>query len=210
MAKKYEGGVVSLKGMTPEQEIKELERLTEEVIERLPDLKTKLTAFDDRSDELYNLTPEEIRVFSSTYRQDIIEGIRSEGLANFQEQLYRYGETPLEELELSVAMQRWESFKEHIQSLGNKDEYNYLLELEEKLDKRVIVDFTRSKYFFDGGDYSSKNFVKFINEHGISVGMAKLETYLESRGIETEKRFVDEDTRLTRLGRPRKRGRKRG
>ena len=206
MKDKFDEGVVSLKGMTPEQQIKELERLTEQVLERLPELKHRLVAFDDRSDELYNLTPEEIRLFSKTYISDIEQGYSSAGLQDFQQQLYRYGETPLEELETQVANARWESFKEHIRSLS-KEEYDYLLELEKKLDKSDINAFTKSKFFFDGGDYSSKNFVKFINEHGISVGMAKFETFLESRGIETDRKFYDEDTRI-KLGRPRKRGRR--
>lgn len=201
----FDKGVVSLKGMTPEQQIKEIERLTEEVIERLPDLKHKLTAFDDRSDELYNLTPEEIRLFSKTYTSDIESGYTSQGLGNFMQQLQRYGETPLEELELSVAMQRWQSFKENILQVGGESEYQYVLELESKIDKRVIVDFTRSKFFFDAGDLSSDNFVKFLNEHGVSVGLAKLETYLESRGIKTDRKFFEEGVTRTKLGRPRKR-----
>lgn len=202
---------VNLKGLTPEQQIRELEKLTEKVIERLPELKEKIMAFDDKSDDLYNLTPEEIRLFTKTYSSDIAEGIgTSEGLNDYYQQLHTYGVTPMEELEVNIANQRWESFKEHIKSLGNEEEYNYLLELESKMSESDKIAFTRSKYFFDGGDYNSKDFVKFINDYGISVGMAKLETFLESqRDVETQRRYYEKGVTRTKLGRPKKRGRPR-
>lgn len=204
----FDIGVKSLKGLTPEQEVKELEKLTEKVLERLPELKHRLTAFDDRNDDLYNLTPEDIRLTSNTYISDIRGNYSSEGLENWYKQLQIYGETNLDELEVAVADARWESFKENIKQVSYED-YNYIIELEKKLDKKTIVEFTRSKFFFDGGDLSSEQFVKFMNEHNTSVGIAKLETFLESKGIETDKKFYETNVTRIKLGRPKKRGRPR-
>ena len=70
--------------------------------------------------------------------------------------------------------------------------------------------FTQSKYFFDTGNLSSADFVKFIQDNDVTVATAKLEGFLNSIRKEkiTEGKYFEKGVTRVKLGRPRKRGRK--
>ena len=208
--------------LTPEEQIKWLERQTRLVIKRLPALKKKLSVYDDRSEELYNLSQEEIQLFTKSYTEQISSGsirvrtsigeqpsARTKALEKYTESLQKYGTKPMRELITESTKMRWDSFLDNVKQCSTTEfETQYLEELTNKMSDRDIYEFTKSKLFFDNGNPNSADFVKFTTEHGISVGLAKLEVFLEQKGYDTKRVFYTEDTRV-KLCRPAKRGRKR-
>ena len=57
--------------LSPEEQAKSIERQTKELIKRLPTLKNKLKMYGETSDELYNLSSDELDLMGTTYARAI-------------------------------------------------------------------------------------------------------------------------------------------
>lgn len=193
-----------------EQQIKWLEKQTEKVINRLPSLKENLVTYDDRSNDLYNKDVANIQLLTKIYTSQIKAGKIGNADINqpFQKyvsQLEQYGNKELSTLVWESTEKRMESFMEDLVNHSSSDiEIEYARQLLDKLTPAQLNGFTRSKYFFDNADYSSESYVKFITEYGVSVALAKLETYCEKLGIQTDRLYYQQDVTSTKLGRPKK------
>lgn len=193
-----------------EKQIEWVEKHTEKVVKRLPTLKKHLTVYDDRSSELYNLSPEEIKLMSKVYTSSLERGEKMKGLNSFIAQLQTYTEDRLKVLRERFTTRRIDSFLDNVKQTGGEEEYEYAKSLLEWLTPQEKEQFTKSKYFFDTGNLASADFVKFLKENEITVGTAKLESFISGvlkKDIET-KYFIKGTTRI-KLGRPRTRRRKR-
>lgn len=202
---------VKFKLLTLQEQMEWVEKQTKKVLARLPTLKKSLRVFDDRSSDIYNLTAEEIKLSSKVYSTQISEGTYGEGIENYIEQLQMYGSSKMSSLVKISREKRIASFLENIKSVGGEEEYKYAKKLLNSLTKAEQNEFVKSKYFFDTGNLSSDDFVKFINDFDVSVGTAKLESFMASIGKlnkENARYFKKGETRI-KLGRPKKRGRKR-
>ena len=175
---------------------------TRKIIKKLPTLKKYLTMYDDRSGELYTLSKEEIRLFSKVTRSDL-EYQRIN--APYIEDLIRYGNTSATQLLKVATEERIKSFLDNIEKVGGAEEKEYAKQLLDKLSDNQKAIFTKSKYFFDNGNNNSEDFVKFYNEHGVSVGIAKLEAFLVSRKIKINNaKFYEKGVNTSKLGRRKK------
>ena len=175
---------------------------TRKIIKKLPTLKKYLTMYDDRSGELYTLSKEEIRLFSKVTRSDL-EYQRIN--APYIEDLIRYGNTSATQLLKVATEERIKSFLDNIEKVGGTEEKEYAKQLLDKLSDNQKAIFTKSKYFFDNGNNNSEEFVKFYNEYGISVGIAKLEAFLVSRRIKVNNaKFYEKGVNTSKLGRKKK------
>lgn len=198
----------NFKILTPEEQMKWIEKQTEKVINRLPTLKRELAVFDDRSDELYNLTAEEIKLKSVVHSSQI-GGEDTSGLLEYVENLTAYGDVNIQTLVDLSTEKRIDSFLENIKQVGGIEEYEYVKKLLNQLTPYERAKFVKSKYFFDTGNLSSDDFVKFLEANEVSVGTAKLEGFMASIGKKVDNgMYFDNNTRI-KLGRPKKRGRKR-
>ena len=177
---------------------------TRKIIKKLPTLKKYLTMYDDRSGELYTLSKEEIRLFSKVTRSDL-EYQRIN--APYIEDLIRYGNTSATQLLKVATEERIKSFLDNIEKVGGTEEKEYAKQLLDKLSDNQKAIFTKSKYFFDNGNNNSEDFVKFYNEYGVSVGIAKLEAFLVSRKIKINNaKFYEKGANTSKLGRRKKKG----
>ena len=175
---------------------------TRKIIKKLPTLKKYLTMYDDRSGELYTLSKEEIRLFSKVTRSDL-EYQRIN--ATYIEDLIRYGNTSATQLLKVATEERIKSFLDNIEKVGGTEEKEYAKQLLDKLSDNQKAIFTKSKYFFDNGNNNSEDFVKFYNEHGVTVGIAKLEAFLVSRKIKVNNaKFYEKGVNTSKLGRRKK------
>lgn len=195
--------IKAFKEFTPEKQIEWVEKQTEKVIKRLPTLREELKMYDDKSDELYTMQGEEIELIKNVYSQ---KGFGSKQAESFISELKTYGDKDIRSLVKTATTNRIESFLENIKRVGGEKEYIYAKELLDSLTSREKTMFTKSKYFFDNGNLASENFVKFLNENGVTVGIAKLEGFMLSieKTLDIEDAmYYDEDTNIG-LGRPKK------
>ena len=175
---------------------------TRKIIKKLPTLKKYLTMYDDRSGEFYTLSKEEIRLFSKVTRSDL-----SYNRINipFIKDLLKYGNTSATQLLKVATEERIKSFLDNIEKVGGAEEKEYAKQLLDKLSDNQKAIFTKSKYFFDNGNDNSEDFVKFYNEHGVTVGIAKLEAFLVSRKIKINNaKFYEKGVNTSKLGRRKK------
>lgn len=182
--------------MSIEEQIEFIEKETEKVLKRLPELKEALTTYEDVSKELYNMTEEQIKFASKSYQQSIRSGeittpTARKGLSSYVQQLSRYGGGDISQLAQETAQQRFDSFLDHIRAIADDDELEYLNKLVDMMSEEDILGFTRSKYFLDTGDYSSDNWAKAKSEFGYTINTMKLEVYLQSKGYDTEHIYND-------------------
>ena len=175
---------------------------TRKIIKKLPTLKKYLTMYDDRSGELYTLSKEEIRLFSKVTRSDLeYQRINTP----YIEDLIKYGNTSATQLLKVATEERIKSFLDNIEKVGGAEEKEYAKQLLDKLSENQKAIFTKSKYFFDNGNNNSEDFVKFLNENGVSVGIAKLEAFLVSRKIKIDNaKFYEKGVNTSKLGRRKK------
>ena len=173
-----------------DKQLKWIDQTTSKVLKRLPILKKRLKMYDDKSSELYNLEPSEVAFQAKVYRDIITESDTSspryKSLKNFIYNLDKYANTSLKSISKNLTSIRLQDFKDNILQVGGQKELDYIEKLLNSLTDAQRRGFTISKYFFDNGNLSSEDFVKFIDTYGISVGTAKLETYVQSLGYDTD------------------------
>ena len=167
--------------LSPEEQAKSIERQTKELIKRLPTLKKKLKMYGETSDELYNLSSDELDLMGTTYARAIRGGEIStpsskKAYQNFIRNLRRYTRTDISQLAQETANKRMDSWIENIKSGSTDADYQYAQEMFNSLTDEEKQGFTRSKFFMD-----SSYMYMITEEDGkqYSVQTLKLELYLE-------------------------------
>ena len=185
MAKKF--NINSFLKLSPEEQAREVEKLTKEVVTRLPTLKKKLKMYGDVSDELYNLERDELDLMGTTYAKAVRSGeiTTSSGkkaYRSFITNLRKYARTDISQLARQSAEVRMESWIGHIQDASFDADKEYAQRMMNSMTEEEKLGFTRSKYFMDS---SYMYFVTEVDGQKYSIQTLKLELYLkEKRGKE--------------------------
>lgn len=188
-----------------------VDKQTNKVIGRLPELKKELALFDDRSNELYNIDPSELRLMSKVHREKILRGEYDSATESFISQIELYSENNFEQLREKLTNERIEDFLEYIPEMnglgiydedGNElTEYDYVMELIEQMSPQDLYNFTRSKFFVQQGYPPSEGVIEFMDMYGVTPATANLENYARMKGYNVRNIFTEQDTRNKR-GRP--------
>ena len=179
MAKKFD--INSFLKLSPEEQAKSIEKQTKQLLKRLPTLKKQLKMYGDTSDEMYNLTSEEVELMGSTYASAIRGGEIStpsskKAYQSFIKNLRKYARTDLSVLAKQTADARMDSWIEHINSASTESDKAYANELLKGMTEEEKLGFTRSKYFMDS---SYMYFITELDGVQYSVQTLKLELFLE-------------------------------
>ena len=186
MAKKF--NINSFLKLSPEDQAKSIERQTKELINRLPALKKKLKMYNETSDEMYNLSQEEVELQGMTYAKAIRSGeitttSSKKAYRQFISNLRKYAKMDIGQLAKETAERRMDSWLEHIKAGSTDADSEYAEELFNSMTEEEKLGFTRSKYFMD-----SSYMYAVTEEDGkqYSIQTLKLELYLEEvRGKST-------------------------
>ncbi|MBO7732833.1 MAG: hypothetical protein J6S67_09780 [Methanobrevibacter sp.] len=186
MAKKF--NINSFLKLSPEEQAKSIERQTKELINRLPALKKKLKMYNETSDEMYNLSQEEVELQGMTYAKAIRSGeitttSSKKAYRQFISNLRKYAKMDIGQLAKETAERRMDSWLEHIKAGSTDADSEYAQELFNSMTEEEKLGFTRSKYFMD-----SSYMYAVTEEDGkqYSIQTLKLELYLEEvRGKST-------------------------
>ena len=187
MAKKF--NINSFLKLSPEQQAKAIEKQTKELIQRLPTLKKQLKMYGEVSDELYNLSSEEVNLMGSTYSRAIRGGeittpSSKNAYQSFIRNLHKYTRTNISQLAQETAQARMDSWIEHIDSASTKGDSEYAHKLLNSMTDEEKLGFTRSKYFMDS---SYMYMITEVDGNQYSIQTLKLELYLEEvKGKDTE------------------------
>lgn len=174
-----------------EKQAEIIERETRKLLKKLPTLKKNLSLYDDTTDELYNLSPEELSLYGETYARAIRGGEISTpsskmGYKQFVKRLLNYNARSIRELSLEYADRRMDSFMETIRNNGTIEEVEYAEELFDQMTDDDKIAFTRSKYFLDTDNWGSEQFIQEFQDNEYSMMTLKLELFMISRGKDTE------------------------
>ena len=186
MSKKFD--INSFLKLKPEEQAKSVEKLTKELINRLPTLKKQLKMYNETSDELYNLNRDEVELMGKTYAKAVRGGeittpSSKQAYRNFINSLRKYTRTNIGQLAKETADVRMESWLSHIEDASTNADSEYAQELINSMTDEEKLGFTRSKYFMD-----SSYMYMVTEEEGkqYSIQTLKLELYLEEvRGHST-------------------------
>ena len=187
MAKKF--NINSFLKLSPEEQAKSIEKLTQELLKRLLTLKKKLKMYGETSDELYNLSQDEVELMGRTYAKAVRGGeittpSSKKAYNNFISNLRKYTRTDISQLARQTAEVRMDSWLEHINEGSTDADSEYAQELFNSMTEEEKLGFTRSKYFMD-----SSYMYMITEEDGrqYSIQTLKLELYLEEvRGKSTK------------------------
>lgn len=176
--------------LSPEKQAQEIEKQTKELIKRLPTLKKQLKMYGDVSDEMYNLTQEEVSLMGSTYADAVRGGeittpSSKRAYNSLIKNLRRYTKTSMAQLAMETAEQRMDSWLSHIRQNGSVEEIAYAEQLVASMTPAQKLGFTRSQYFLDVENWSSKGFVVETEQGMMSMMTLKLELYLQTWGTQT-------------------------
>ena len=206
MARGYKKPFSSFFSWSKDEQAKFIERETKNVIKRLPKLKSSLQMYGEISDELYNMTAEEIELAGTTYSRAIRSGEIStpSSKRSYQDlisKLRKYSRTSIKELAVQTAEQRLESWLANVRANGTLEEIQYAEELLAGMTENQTIGFTLSKYFLDVENWNSDETFEVDTGEGIySIQVLKLELYLqqyeghETRDIYNRKVAKDSDT----------------
>ena len=167
--------------LSPEEQAKSIEQQTKELLKRLPDLKKRLKMYGETSDELYNLTNEELDLMGTSYARAVRSGeittpSSKQAYNNFIKNLQKYARTNIGELAQETANKRMDSWLENIKNGSTDADIQYAEEMFNSLSDSEKEGFTRSKFFMD-----STYMYMITEEDGkqYSIQTLKLELYLE-------------------------------
>lgn len=174
-----------------EEQAKFIEKETKNVIKRLPKLKSALQMYGEVSDELYNMTSEELQLMGTTYSNAVRGGEIStpsskKAYQDFIGKLRKYSRTSIKELAVRTAEERMESWLNHVRANGSKEEIAYAEKLIEEMTDNEKIGFTKSKYFLDVENWGSEGFIQNTDIGQFSIQVMKLELYLNSKGHTTD------------------------
>ena len=186
MAKRgYTKPLSSFFSWSKDEQARFIERETKNILKRLPKLKSSLQMYGEISDELYNMTAEEIELIGSTYSKAVRSGEIStpsskQAYQRFIGQLKKYSRTSIKELAIQSAEQRLESWLANVKANGTTEEIAYAEELLASMTDEQKIGFTLSKYFLDVENWNSDETFEVNTGEGIySIQVLKLELYLE-------------------------------
>lgn len=196
---------IPFKDLDVDKQIQWLVKHSQKVIERLPQLKKELAVYDDKSNELYNWDKSSIELFTNTYSQDLATGTISSdnsSLNDYIQQLSKYGDRGIGELRIEATEQRIESFLDSIEKAGGgEEELDYVQSLLEQMTDREKEAFTKSKLFWDSGEYGSEGLRVFMDLYDVTPATANLENWCEQHGITTDQRYYIEGETGKKRGR---------
>lgn len=194
MAKKF--NINSFLKLSPEEQAKSIERQTKELIKRLPTLKKQLKMYGDTSDELYNLGQDEVELIGSTYARAVRGGqittpSSKQAYRNFINSLRKYTRTDIGTIAKETADQRMQSFIDHIRKNShNPDEIQRAEELYNMMSDSDKLGFTRSKLFLDVEEWTSDQFLLFIQKYDYSISFVKFQEYMKQKGYNIDEVYV--------------------
>ena len=194
MAKKF--NIEEFLRKSKEEQAREIEKQTAILKARLPDLKKNLQSYDDTSDELYNLTEDELDLMSTTYQSAVRRGeittpSSKRAYQRFVKQLQRYATKDRRYLAMQTAKKRMDSWLENVKNNGSKEEIKYAEELIAKMSDKDKQAFTLSKYFLDVNNWSSDDFIKEVGNSTYSMQTLSLEIWCKEHGIENDGIYIN-------------------
>lgn len=194
-----------------EEQIQWLMKQTEKVIKRLPILKKELATYDDKSNEMYNKDASEIQLFTQSYSLDLTTGVKSPSdtdVNDWVEQLSKYGNMGIGDLRLQATEERIDSFLQSLDKSGASElEKEYVQNLLDQMTEQQKEAFTKSKFFWDSGEYGSEGIATFMDMYDVTPATANLENWCEKHGIVTDKLFFTEGDTQYKRGRHKNKGR---
>lgn len=167
--------------LSPEEQAKQIEKETKALLKKLPELKKNLKMYNEVSDELYNLTSEEVSLMGETYSKavrnnEITTTSSKQAYQQFINNLNKYARTDISQLAQQTAELRMESWLNHIKEASFDADKDYASRMVENMSDEEKLGFTRSKYFMDS---SYMYEVVDINGDKYSIQTLKLELYLK-------------------------------
>lgn len=194
MAKKF--NIDAFLKLSPEEQAKSIERETKELLKRLPTLKKKLKMYGDTSDELYNLRSDEVELIGLTYARAVRGGEIStpsgkRAYQHFIQNLRKYSRTDIGQLAQQTANQRMESFIDHIRNNShNPEEIAKAEQLFQMMSDSDKLGFTRSKLFLDVEEWTSDQFLLFIQKYDYSISFVKFQEYMKQKGYDVDEVYI--------------------
>lgn len=167
--------------LSPEEQAKQIERDTKALISRLPTLKKQLQMYGEVSDELYNLSQDEIDLMGTTYAKAVRGGqittpSSQRAYQDFIKNLNKYSQVDLNYLAQQTAKERLDSWLKHIEDASTDGDIAYAKEMLNSMTDEEKLGFTRSKFFMDS---SYMYAVTEEDDVEYSIQTLKLELYLE-------------------------------
>ena len=167
-----------------EEQARFVEQETKNVIKRLPKLKSALQMYGEVSDELYNMSSEELQLMGTTYSRAVRGGEIStpsskKAYQDFIRKLRKYSRTSVKELAIQTAEERLESWLNNVRANGSADDIEYAEEMIAGMTDNQKIGFTLSKYFLDVENWGSEGFVQDTGVGVYSIQVLKLELYLQ-------------------------------
>lgn len=219
MAKRNE---VDFFKLSVEEQAREIERQTKKLVARLPDLKKNLKMYGEVSDELYNLTEDEVSTIGTTYAKAVRGGEIStpsskRAYQKFINDMRKYTRRSIGEIANEVAEQRFNDWWQTIKDHSSTEELEYCNYLVMQMDDKMKRGFTTSRYFLENQNWNSQeSFVKSVTDGDISMMTLELELYLEKNHPEVNTRSIynkevaTDGLMKTRQGTLKKKTRKKG
>ena len=219
MAKRNE---VDFFKLSAEEQAREIERQTKKLIARLPDLKKNLKMYGEVSDELYNLTEEEVSTIGTTYAKAVRGGEIStpsskRAYQKFINDMRKYTRRSIGDIAQEVAEKRFDDWWKTIKDNASTEELEYCNYLVMQMDDKMKRGFTMSRYFLENANWNSEDtFVKSVSDGDISMMTLELELYLEKNHPEVNtrniynKEIATDGLNVTRQGVLKKKSRKKG
>jgi len=183
MAKKLD--INSFLKLSPEKQAQVIERETSKLIARLPSLKKQLQMYNETSDEMYNLTQQEVEFQGIRYAKAVRGGEIStpaskQAYQNYIKNLMRYTRPNIGDIAKEVGEKRFESWWDTLKSHATDEDLAYANYLIMQMSEKDKLGFTRSKYFIDNANWNSKDtFQKSFDEGMISIQTLELELYVQ-------------------------------
>lgn len=174
-----------------EKQAEIIENQTKQLLKKLPSLKKNLSLYDDTTDELYNLTPDELSLYGETYARALRGGEISTpssklGYKRFVKRLLNYNARSIKELAVEYANRRMDSFMDTIRKNGSLAEIEYAESLYDQMSDEDKIAFTRSKYFLDTDNWGSEQFMQNFQDSEYSMMTLKLELFMMNKGYSTD------------------------
>lgn len=195
MAKKKRINLNSFLKLSVENQINFIERGVRKLKPKLPSLKKYLALHNDSSDEMYNLTGEELEFESKTYidalkSNEITTKSSKKAYSSFITNLDYFSRFSKKQIGVEYTEKRIDLWYNHLLTLGiSEEEEDYLQELLDTISQDDLRKFTKTKYFLDVGVGSGGNIElkKIADEYGYNLPILKLELFMEEKGYETRK-----------------------
>lgn len=182
MAKKF--NINNFLKLPLEEQAVYIEKQTKELVRKLPELKRRLKMYNDNSDEMYNLSKEEVELQGTTYARAVRGGeittpTSQQAYKSFIKNLTRYTNSKGYRISVGIMQKRLDSWIKHVEENGSQEEIAYAHKLLDSMSVQEKIEFTKSKYFLDTENWNSEGFIKETEMGDYSIQVLKLELFLE-------------------------------